>query len=115
FADTGSEKDETYAYLPTINAWLRSIGFPEVVVVRYAAQNFKHYPPYYTLEQNCLTNGTLPSEAFGFGSCSLKWKAAPQAKWLERWQPAIDCWAAGAKVVRAIGFDASCADQKRSY
>lgn len=115
FADTGAEKDETIAFIPIMNAWLRSVGFPEIVVVRYVAQNFKHYPPYYTLEQNCLTNGTLPSEAFGFGSCSLKWKAAPQKKWLQAWQPAIDCWAAGGQVLRAIGFDASGADQKRMY
>jgi hypothetical protein len=94
---------------------LQANGFPAITVIALPAQNFKHYPPYATLEENCLTNGTLPSEAFGFGSCSQKWKAAPQKKWLQSWQPAIDCWAAGGKVLRAIGFDASCADQKRSY
>lgn len=113
FADVGGEKDETYAFLPIMNAYLERNGFPTVVTVRYVAQNFKHYPPYYTLEQNCLTNGTLPSEAFGFGSCSLKWKAAPQKKWLQQWQPAIDCWAAGGKVLRAVGFDDSIGDTKR--
>ena len=115
FADVGAEKDETYAYLPIIDAYLERAGFPTVTVVRYAPQNFKHYPPYATLEQNCLTNGTLPSEAFGFGSCSQKWKAAPQKKWLEQWAPARETWARGEKVLRAIGFDASCADQKRRY
>jgi hypothetical protein len=115
FADVGGEKDETYAYLDVMNVYLAMHGFPQVTVVRYVPQNFKHYPAYYTLEQNCLTNGTLPSEAFGFGSCSQKWKAAPQKKWLDAWQPAIDAWARGEKVLRAIGFDDSCADQKRSY
>lgn len=115
FANTGGEKDETLAFLPVLNAWCVSVGFPEITVVTYVPQNFKHYPPYYTLEQNCLTNGTLPSEAFGFGSCSIKWKAEPQKKWLQTWQPALDCWAAGGQVIRAIGFDASGADQKRSY
>ena len=113
FADVGGEKKETYAYLPVMNAYLEANGFPLAQVVRYVAQDFKHYPPYYTLEQNCLTNGTLPSEAFGFGSCSLKWKAAPQKKWLQAWQPAIECWAAGGKVRRAVGFDDSKGDQKR--
>lgn len=28
FADTGSEKPETYRYLPLIDAWLDRIGFP---------------------------------------------------------------------------------------
>lgn len=113
FADTGGEKDETYAYLDVINPWLEKQGFPQVVVVKNVVGNFKHYPPYHSLEENCLTNGTLPSEAFGFGSCSLKWKATPQKKWLKAWQPAIDCWAAGGKVLRAVGFDASGADKKR--
>jgi hypothetical protein len=113
FADVGAEKDETYAYLPIINKYLKRHGFPTVTVVRYEPQNFKHYPPYATLEQNCLTNGTLPSEAFGFGSCSMKWKAAPQKKWLQSWAPAIECWANGGKIRRAIGFDNSGADKKR--
>lgn len=33
FADTGSEKDPTYALLPALNAWLRKVGFPEVTVL----------------------------------------------------------------------------------
>ena len=33
---------------------------------------------------------------------------------MKNFQPALDCWAAGGKVVRAIGFDASPADQRRS-
>ena len=113
FADVGGEKSETYAFLPVMNAYLAAHDFPEVVVVRYVPQNFKHYPPYYSLEENCLTNGTLPSEAFGFGSCSQKWKAAPQAKWLASFPPAAECWARGEKVIRAIGFDNSGADKKR--
>jgi hypothetical protein len=117
FADVGGEIDETYAYLPIMNEWLRDNDFPEVTVVRNVVKDFKHYPPYRTLEENCLTNGTLPSIAFGFQmkSCSLKWKAAPQHKWLMTYPPAIAAWAAGQKVVRAIGFDASAADRKRSY
>jgi hypothetical protein len=114
FAEVGGEKAESYAYLPVINAWLRSVGFPEVTVVQYRAKDFKNWPPYENLEQNCLTNGTLPSEAFGFGSCSQKWKLQPQKAWLQAWQPAIDCWALGGKVTRAIGFDASVKDKARS-
>jgi hypothetical protein len=115
FAEVGGEKDETYAYLPIINEWLRRVGFPEVTVVTYRAKDFKHWPPYETLEQNCLTNGTLPSEAFGFGSCSQKWKLAPQKAWLKEWAPAVECWASGQKVLRVIGFDASGKDQARTY
>lgn len=113
FADTGGEKAETYAYLGTMNAWLSKVGFPQVTVLQYEARDFKNWPAYYTLEENCLTNGTLPSEAFGFGSCSMKWKQAPQNRWMKTWAPAKTAWAAGLKVRKAIGYDASPADTKR--
>jgi hypothetical protein len=34
FADTGSEKPETYAYLDIRRHWLRRVGFPDLIVVR---------------------------------------------------------------------------------
>ncbi len=115
FADTGSEKPSTYAFLPIINAYLREHDFPEVTVVRNVVKNFKNWPEYHTLEENCLTNGTLPSEAFGFGSCSMKWKQAPQHAWAKAWEPARRAWAEGLSVWKAIGFDCSPADSKRTY
>jgi hypothetical protein len=116
FADTGGEKEQTYDFLPIMDAWLRGHGFPTITVVKNVVKDFKNWPPYHTLEENCLTNGTLPSVAFGFQmkSCSLKWKAAPQHKWMKNFPLALNCWAAGGKVIRAIGFDASPADQRRS-
>lgn len=79
FADTGSEKPQTYLYIPILRQWLRDVGFPELVVVRKT-------PPiadYDSLHGNCLANQTLPSIAFGFQrkSCSLKWKKGPQDTW----------------------------------
>lgn len=114
FGDVGAEKDQTYAYLNVINPWLESVGFPPVTIVRYVPKRFKNWPPYYTLEENCLTNGTLPSISFGFSSCSQKWKQAPQHKLMQQWQPAIDCWAQNQKVVKAIGYDCSVRDKQRS-
>jgi hypothetical protein len=113
FADTKSEKRETYAYLPVIQDWLRKMDFPPVTVVEYRVKNFKHWPPYRGLGENCLTNGTLPSLAFGFKSCSLKWKVQPQNAWTDEWQPAIDCWAAGGRVRKMIGYDNGAKDRKR--
>lgn len=113
FADVGDEKKETYAYLPVIQEWLSKVNFPAVVTVKYEVQNFKNWPPYYTLGQNCLTNGTLPSLAFGFKSCSMKWKIAPQNKWCEDWAPAVNAWSNGQKVRKIIGYDASPKDRKR--
>lgn len=113
FANTGDEKDETYQYIAVRRAWLAAVGFPDLQIVQYQVQNFKHWPPYRSLGENCLTNGTLPSLAFGFKSCSLKWKVGPQNKWTDQWQPAIDCWKAGGKVQKVIGYDASSKDRKR--
>ncbi len=114
FANTAAEKDETYRYLPVVQAWCRANGFPEVTVVEYVVKNFKNWPPYAGLEENCLTNGTLPSEAFGMGSCSEKWKQQPQNSWTKTWALAVEAWARGEKVKKAIGYDDSSADQKRS-
>lgn len=113
FADTGNEKDETYAYLPIIQSWLREKGFPPVTVVRYEPKKFKNYPPYSTLGENCLTNGTLPSLAFGFKSCSIKWKIAPQNSWTNKWPMAVNAWRYGMRVKKLIGYDASPKDRNR--
>lgn len=112
FADTGSEKPSTYAYVAMFAAWLAERGV-QLVVVRYEPQNFKHYPPYRSLDENCFTNGTLPSISFGFSSCSQKWKVEPQNRWTERWEPAVAAWAAGQKIIKLIGYDCSPADSKR--
>jgi len=89
FADVGGELPETYAYLETINAWCRRVGFPEVVVVRYDGGMHKRY---FTLEGNCLANGVLPGLAVGNKSCSIKFKLEVQNKYRYGWQPARDAW-----------------------
>jgi len=113
FADVGNEKQETYQYMPVIQSWLDKVGFPRVKVVRYVPQDFKNWPPYYSLGENCLTNGTLPSLAFGFKSCSLKWKVTPQNKFCDVWRPAMKHWTAGGRVQKMIGYDASPRDRQR--
>ena len=115
FADTGAEKQETYDFEPLMQAWLLKEGFPQIETVCYVAGNFKNYPPYKTLEENCLTNGTLPGISFGPATCSVKWKHAPQHKFVQAWAPAQEAWAAGGRVTKMIGFDAGPRDRLRSY
>lgn len=112
FADTGAEKPDTYVFIPLFRRWLEARGVPSDVV-RYRPTNFKNWPPYRTLTENLLTNGTLPSIAFGQGTCSQKWKVAPQHAWAKTWPPAQTAWARGEKVVKLIGFDCSRADTRR--
>lgn len=112
FADTGDEHPRTYAFIPVFRAWLAARGIASTIV-RNEVRNFKNWPPYRTLGENCLTNGTLPFIAFGFSSCSQKWKAAPQNRWAQSWAPAQRIWAAGGKVTKLIGYDCGPADQRR--
>jgi hypothetical protein len=112
FADTGGEKPETYQYLPVMNQYLRSVGFPKVTVVKYKPKK----APYTTLEGNCRTNKTLPSLAYGRKSCSLKWKKQPQDKWVkENLMAAHRVWAAGRHVYKILGYDAGPKDDRRAW
>lgn len=70
FADTGSEKTDTYAFVPIFRRWMDRHDVASDIV-RYEPRNFKHWPPYDSLGTNMLTNATLPSKEFGRGSCSL--------------------------------------------
>ena len=111
-ADTGAEKTETYEFQRLMRAWMEERSIP-YEVVSYETKRFKNWPPYRNLTESLLTNGCLPSIAFGRHSCSLKYKAAPQEAFLKAWQPAIEAWAAGEKVIRYIGYDASPRDGQR--
>lgn len=112
-ADTGSDKPESYACLDRyIKPWLESHAIP-FEMVRYQPQRFKHWPPYYGIHGMALTNATLPSISLGCHSCSLKYKKAPQDKFLAGWQPAIEAWSTGQRVIPLIGFDASPRDTIR--
>jgi hypothetical protein len=102
FADTGGERPETYRYIDLFSNWLVERGYPEIQIVRKVRKTGEVQ----TLEQNCLEAKMLPSIAYGFKSCSLKYKVQPQDKFCNNWQPARDEWAAGRKVVKLIGYDA---------
>lgn len=112
FADTGSERPETYEFIPVFRRWLDDHDI-ENHIVRYQPKRFKHWPPYATLLENLLTNGTLPSITFARHSCSLKWKVEPQHRYVKNWAPARECWARGEKCVKLIGYDAGPSDTRR--
>lgn len=112
-ADTSVEKPETYAYLDVIRPWMAAHGIRHELV-SYTPKRFKHWPPYYGLLEMCLTNATVPSKSLGGSSCSLKYKKAPQDAFLATWQPAVEAWARGRRVVRLIGYDAGPRDTLRA-
>lgn len=108
FADTGGERPETYAYLEMFSKWLVAHGMPPIVTVRKGGRQE-------TLEENCHRMNMLPSVAYGFKSCSQKYKGEPQDAYCNKWEPAIEAWKAGQKVVRCIGYDADEPHRAKFY
>lgn len=96
FADTLGEKPGTYEHLGRLNCYLAPKGIA-ITVVRKTSM-------YASLEQECLRRKSLPSLAYGWRSCSDKWKQEPQRKWMNHNPMALEVWKAGGKVRRAIGF-----------
>jgi len=100
FADTGGELPRTYAFVEEFKEWLKSHDMPAITVVSNARSH-------QSLEDECLTNRTLPSLAFGFRGCSVKWKRQPMDRYIrDEWEPAKAQWEAGRQIHRAIGIDA---------
>ena len=106
------EQPHTMKLIPSFRAWMDAHGVANEIV-EYQVKRFKNWPPYNDLLEACLTNGTLPSIAFGLHSCSARHKISPQDKWVKQWKPAQHAWAHGRKVTRLIGYDCSTRDNQR--
>lgn len=96
FADTGAEKPHTYAYVKMFSKWLIDNGYPEIITV---------YPTK-TIIDDCQKRKTLPSIAFGYRTCSDRFKIAPQRKYINNWEPAKKAFKQGNKVLQLVGYDA---------
>lgn len=98
FADTGGEKPHTYDYLVELRIWLDSVGFPQMKIVS---------APNETLYWACIKNKSLPSIAYGFKTCSLRFKREPIEKYLRNH---------GAKeATRLLGIDADEPHRAKEY
>lgn len=95
FADTGGERPDTYEYVDLFSDWLVKQGYPAIITVRQDV----------TLEEDCLRRNALPAVAYGWKTCSERWKIRPQRRWLKE-QPEVQAvWAAGERVICYIGID----------
>ena len=101
FADTGGEKPHTYRHVHNFTNWLLDHGMPGIVTVKRtnAAQQPRN------LEQDCMDGKMLPSIAYGFKACSIKYKRDPQDKFCNNYQPCKDAWTRQEPVVKLIGYD----------
>ena len=113
FADTGSEKPSTYAYIATMNAWLASVGFPAITIVK----NPRPRSGDTSLAEACHRTCVLPALAFNQHQCSLVWKVDPQDRYVRRhygWSGKTKSWATVPYVIKAIGYDAGPRDRCRA-
>ena len=94
FADTGGEKQATYDYVVLFNKWLSKNNMPLIETVQYRTKDGNLL----TLEQDIINNQTLPAIAFGFKTCSQKFKIQPQEKFIKTRYP-------NDEIIHLIGFD----------
>lgn len=104
FADTMAEKPHTYTHLDLMDLFLASHGFPEITRVRFKTRDGVEL----TLEQDCLNRKALPGIAYGFKSCSERFKLRPQNAFVKQ-------WAKGEPVTKLIGFDAGEERRAKPY
>lgn len=99
FADTKGEKPSTYRTIEALSKWSEShLGLPITILTKDSM--------YESLEDQVLRTHTLPSAAYGWRSCSDKWKIQPQDKFLNNLPAAKAVWASGLKITKALGYDA---------
>lgn len=109
FADTGGELPETMRHVKRMSQWCIQNGQPPITIVWYVNRAGERV----TLESNCLKKKMLPSLAYGYKKCSLRFKAYPQEKLLNSHPLAKKTWEHKKKVVCFYGIDADEPHRKR--
>jgi hypothetical protein len=99
FADTGGEHPETYAWIETLNQWLKDNHNLEIHIARCVYKG-----KVTSLEDFAVSYKSLPSLAYGFKSCSLKFKAEPSDKlFISKYKDWMK--GTGSKPIKWIGYD----------
>ena len=116
FSDTGGEVPEVYEHIRRFSEWLQANDFPEILTVR---KGFRKGFPEETLEQNCRRKNTLPSIAYGYKTCSEKFKIRAQEKFIRAYPETKAIIKAiktgGPKLVKVIGYDAGEPGRAKDY
>lgn len=95
----GNEHRRFYQYLPVLEQWLATAGFPPITYVWYEMKRPAKHFPYASLAGNCLANRTLPSISFRrHHSCSLKFKGERIDRWVTEQYGDRPCY-------RLVGYD----------
>lgn len=118
FADTGGERPDVHEGIARASAWAQARGYPAIETVHYVvARAHRGNQPgdVVTLEQDCLDRNRLPSLAYGFKSCSERWKQRPIDKALRPWEPAKQAKLLEMKVVQLVGIDADESHRAKAH
>lgn len=104
FSNTGGhtsigEKAATYAYVAMFRRWLKSKGGPQIQQLSYNPEG---------LFNEVWRLGTLPPIAFGFKTCSQKWKIEPVNRYIKKHLK-------GKHIVRYVAYDASESHRIKDY
>lgn len=102
FSDTGGERPDTYEFIEKFSEWLDQNGAPRVIKLHYTTKDGRTL----TLEQDCLEHQALPAIAYGFKSCSQKFKARVADKFCNNDPDCKAVWENGEKIDKYIGYDA---------
>jgi hypothetical protein len=101
FADTGGERPHTYEHIDRMQKWLADHGMPQITIVRKVRRDGRVH----SLEENCLESNMLPSLAYGYKSCSQKFKIAPQDKFVNNLPGMRKFFRDGGKLHKFIGYE----------
>lgn len=107
-SDPGHEWPKTYEYRDRVmQPWLLRVGFPKVVVVnREEEAKFRPRSQHVgTLGDECMRLRNLPSIAYGYKKCSIKYKIDPFIWYMERQSWAQAEWNEGRLISRGVGYD----------
>lgn len=102
FSDTGGERPDTYAFIDLFSGWLVGNGAPAITKLHYTDKNGEPL----TLEQDCLEHQALPGIAYGFKSCSQKFKTRVADKFCNNDPDCKAVWGNGERIDKYIGYDA---------
>lgn len=101
FSDPGSENPKTYEYIEYFNKWLKEHKQPKIITLNKRDKNKEIL----TLYDDNFRLKTLPSIAYGFKKCSLKYKVGPFDVFLNNSIIAQKCIKNGFHINTFIGID----------
>lgn len=102
FADTGGEKQFTYDYVSMFSEWVFDKIGKEIITVYPTTKDGERN----NLYDDCMSRKALPSLAYGWKTCSDRYKARPQNKYLKTYEPFQEIWEKDGKIIKMLGFDA---------